>query len=35
MLALPAGSVLPEEIQALNEARNRERAQKLADLPRS
>ena len=35
MLALPVGSVLPEEISALNEARNRERAQKLADLPRS
>jgi len=31
-LALPAGSILPEEIQALNEARNKERAQKLSDL---
>lgn len=34
-LALPAGSVLPEEIQALNDARNRDRAQKLSELPRS
>ena len=31
-LALPAGSILPEEIQALNDARNKERAQKLKDL---
>lgn len=31
-LALPAGAVLPEEIQALNDARNRERAQKLREL---
>lgn len=30
-LALPAGSVAPEEIQALNDARNRERAQKLGN----
>ena len=31
-LALPAGSVFPEEIQALNDARNKERAQKLKEL---
>lgn len=31
-LALPAGSLLPEEIQALNDARNKERAQKLKEL---
>jgi hypothetical protein len=31
-LALPAGSVWPEEIQALNDARNKERAQKLKEL---
>lgn len=31
-LALPPGSVLPEEIQALNDARNKERAQKLKEL---
>jgi len=31
-LALPAGSVLPEEIQALNEERNREKAQKLKEI---
>jgi len=31
-LALPAGAVLPHEIQALNEARNKDRAQKLKDL---
>lgn len=31
-LALPAGSILPEEIQALNEARNKEKAQKLSEL---
>jgi len=34
-LALPAGSILPEEIKALNDARNRDRAQKLSELPRS
>ena len=31
-LALPAGAVLPEEIQALNDARNKERAQKLKEI---
>ena len=31
-LALPPGSVLPEEMQALNEERNREKAQKLKEL---
>lgn len=31
-LALPAGSILPDEIQALNDARNKERAQKLKEL---
>jgi len=31
-LALPAGAVLPEEIQSLNDARNKERAQKLKEL---
>jgi hypothetical protein len=31
-LALPAGSVFPEEIQALNDARNKERAQKLKEI---
>jgi hypothetical protein len=31
-LALPAGSVFPEEIQALNDARNKERAQKLKEM---
>ena len=31
-LALPAGSVLPEEIQALNDQRNREKAQKLKEI---
>lgn len=31
-LALPSGSVLPDEIQALNDARNKERAQKLKEL---
>ena len=31
-LALPAGAILPEEIQSLNDARNRARAQKLKDL---
>ena len=31
-LALPAGSIFPEEIQALNDVRNKERAQKLKEL---
>jgi hypothetical protein len=31
-LALPAGSIFPEEIQALNDARNKEKAQKLKQL---
>lgn len=31
-LALPAGSILPDEIQALNDTRNRDRAQKLKEL---
>ena len=31
-LLLPAGSILPEEIASLNEARGRERTQKLPDL---
>lgn len=31
-LALPAGSILPEEIQALNDSRNKARAQKLKEL---
>jgi hypothetical protein len=31
-LALPAGSVLPEEMQALNDAGNKERAQKLKEM---
>lgn len=31
-LALPAGSIFPEEIQALNDTRNKERAQKLKEL---
>jgi len=31
-LALPPGSVFPDEIQALNDARNKDRAQKLQDL---
>lgn len=31
-LALPAGSILPDEMQALNDARNKERAQKLKEL---
>lgn len=34
-LALPAGSILPEEIKSLNDSQNRDRAQKLSDLPRS
>jgi len=33
-LALPVGSILPDEIQALNDARNRDRAQKLGELSR-
>ena len=32
VLALPSGAVLPDEIQGLNEARNKERAQKLKEL---
>ena len=31
-LALPPGSILPDEIQALNDTRNRERAQRLKEL---
>ena len=31
-LALPAGSILPAEIEALNDIRNKERAQKLKEL---
>lgn len=31
-LALPPGSVFPDEIQILNDARNRDRAQKLKEL---
>lgn len=31
-LALPVGAIFPEEIQALNDARNKERAQKLKEL---
>ena len=31
-LALPAGSIFPEEIQALNDVRNKERAQKLKEI---
>lgn len=31
-LALPSGSVTPEEIQTLNDTRNREKAQKLKEL---
>ncbi len=31
-LALPAGSILPAEIDALNDIRNKERAQKLKEL---
>ena len=30
-LALPAGSILPQEIQSLNEEKNKERAQKLKE----
>ena len=32
VLALPAGSILPEEIQALNDEKNKERAQRLKEL---
>jgi hypothetical protein len=35
ILLLPPGSMAPEEIQALNDERNKERAQKLKDLPRN
>jgi len=31
-LALPAGSILPMEMEALNDARNKERAQKLKEM---
>jgi len=31
-LALPAGAIFPEEMQALNDARNKERAQKLKEM---
>jgi len=31
-LALPAGSIFPLEIEALNDARNKERAQKLKEM---
>ena len=31
-LALPARSILPEEIQALNDEKNKERAQKLKEM---
>ena len=31
-LALPAGAILPPEIEALNDARNKERAQKLKEM---
>ena len=31
-LALPAGAIFPEEIQALNDEKNKERAQKLKEL---
>lgn len=31
-LALPAGSIFPDEVQALNDARNKDRAQKLKEL---
>lgn len=33
-LALPAGSILPDEVQTLNDARNRDRAQKLEEIGR-
>jgi len=29
---LPAGSILPPEMEALNDARNKERAQKLKEI---
>jgi hypothetical protein len=32
-LLLPAGSLTPEEIQSVNDVRNKERAQKLQDRP--
>jgi len=32
LLALPAGSVTADEARALNDQRNKERAQKLKDL---
>lgn len=32
-LALPAGSIFPEEIKGLNDARNKERSQKLSEMP--
>ena len=32
-LALPPGSIFPDEIKALNDARNKDRAQKLTELP--
>lgn len=32
VLALPAGSIFPKEIEALNEARNKEKAQKLSEI---
>ena len=35
ILLLPPASMAPEEIQALNDERNKERAQKLKDLPRN
>ena len=31
-LALPAGSIFPEEIKSLNDAQNKERAQKLKEM---
>jgi len=31
-LALPAGSIFPEEVQALNDEKNKDRAQKLKEL---
>jgi len=31
-LALPVGSIFPEEVKALNDARNKERAQKLKEM---
>ena len=32
LLALPSGAVLPEEVKALNDTRNKERAQKLKEM---